>query len=137
MPSKLARLHDELLFLWAYPSTPKALQRAEARLKKFARRTKNIDPLLDPDVSGIAGTAVDMVFSFDFVRWLARCFPRQVDIDWDEAPDSDRLAAILTPLIPLLEEEVVDANVPYFDMLRERGLPWLLENVNAVQYDSL
>src|SRR6058998_784717 len=135
--SDLARLHDRLLFICAYPPTPKALQRAESLLKRFARRTKNIDPLLDPDVSGIAGTAVDMVFSFDFVRWLARRFPRQVDIDWDEAPDPDRLAAVLTPLIPLLEEAVVDANVPYFDMLRERGLSWLLENVDAVQYDSL
>jgi hypothetical protein len=78
-----------------------------------------------------------MVFSFDFVRWLARRFPRQVDIDWDEPPDPNRLAAVLTPLIPLLGEEFVEANVPYFEMLRERGLPWLLENVDAVQYDSL
>ncbi len=137
MPSDLARIHDELLFRCAYPRTPQALQRAESLLRRFARRTKDIDPLLDPDVSGIAGTAVDMVFSFDFVHWLARRFPRQVDIDWDEPPDPNRLAAVLTPLVPLLGEEVVDANVPYFEMLRGRGLPWLLENVDAVQYDSL
>jgi hypothetical protein len=136
-PSDLARIHDELLFLCAYPPTPRALRRAESLLKRFARRVKNIDPLLDPDVSGIAGTAVDMIFSFDFVRWLARRFPRQVDIDWDEPPDPDRLAAVLTPLIPLLAEEVVEAHAPYFEMLRARGLPWLLENVDAAQYDSL
>lgn len=96
-----------------------------------------MDPFLDPEISGIAGTAVDMVFSFDFVRWLARRFPRQVDIDWDQPPDPERLAAVLTRLIPLLAEEVVDANVPYFEMLRARGLPWLLENVDAAVYDSL
>jgi len=135
--SDLAEIHDGLLFLCAYPPTQQALRRAESLLKRFARRTKDIDPLLDPDVSGIAGTAVDMVFSYDFVRWLARRFPRQVDIDWDERPDPDRLAAVLTPLIPQLEEEVVDANVPYFEMLRARGLPWLLENADAAQYDSL
>jgi len=137
MPSALARVHDELLLCCAYPRTPQALRRAESLLKRFARRTKDIDPLLDPDVSGIAGTAVDMVFSFDFAGWLARRFPRQVDIDWDTPPDPDRLAAVLTPLIPLLAEEVVDANVPYFEMLRARGLPWLLENVDASAYDSL
>ncbi len=137
MPSDLARVHDALLFLCAYPPTSKALRRAESLLKRFASRTKAIDPLLDPDVSGIAGTEVDMIFSFDFVRWLAQRFPRQVDIDWEEPPDPDRLAAVLTPLIPLLAEEVVDANAPYLETLRARGLPWLLANVDAAQYDSL
>ncbi|MGZ7081285.1 MAG: hypothetical protein ACXVJT_17860, partial [Thermoanaerobaculia bacterium] len=137
MPTDLARIHDELLFLCAYPPTPKALRRAELLLRRFAKRTKNIDPLLDPDVSGIAGTEVDMVFSYDFVRWLAERFPRQVGIDWEEPPDGDRLAAVLTPLIPLLAEEVVDAHAPYFEMLRTRGLRWLLDHVTAAQYDSL
>jgi hypothetical protein len=44
--------------------------------------------------------------------------------------------AVLTPLIPLLAEEVVDAHGPYFEMLRASGLPWLLENVDAAQYES-
>lgn len=137
MTSALARDHDELLFRCAYPKTPEGLRRAESLLKRFARRMKDVDPLLDSDVSGIAGTAVNVVFSFDFVRWLAGRFPRQVDIDWDLPPDPDRLSAVLTPLIPLLAEEVVDADVPYFEMLRARGLPWLLDNVDAAAYDSL
>jgi hypothetical protein len=136
--SDVARIHDELLFLRAYPPTERALRRAESLLSRFARRMKNVDPLLDPDVSGIAGTEVDMVFSYDFVRWLSRRFPRQVDIDWEEAPDGDRLAAVLTPLIPMLAEEVVDAHAPYFETLRHcGGLPWLLDRVDALQYDSL
>lgn len=136
-PTALARIHDQLLFRCAYPRTPQELRRAESLLRRFARRTKNIDPLLDPDISGIAGTAVDMVFSFDFLRWLSGRFPRQVDIDWDQPPDSDRLATVLTPLIPLLAEEIVDANVPYVELLRARGLPWLLENAEAIAYDLL
>ena len=129
-------MHDELLFRCAYPRTPQGLRRAESLLRRFAGRTRDIDPFLDPEISGIAGTAVDMVFSFDFVRWLARRFPRQVDIDWDQPPDPERLAAVLTRLMPRLAEEVVDASVPYFEMLRARGLPWLLENVDAAAYDS-
>jgi len=135
--SSLTRAHEKLLFRCAYPRTPKELRRAESLLKRFARRTKNIDPFLGSDVSGIAGTAVNIVFSFDFVRWLADRFPRQVDIDWDLPPDPERLAAVLTPLIPGLAEELVDANVPYFELVRARGLPWLLENVDSTTYDSL
>ncbi len=140
----LARFHDALLFLCAYPPTPLILRRAESILKRFSRRVaalaraEDISPLLDPEVSGIAGTWVEMVFSYDFVRWLVRRFPRQLDIDWDEPPDPDRLAAVLMPLLPFLEEEVVDANVPYLERLRAAGgLPWLLKNVEALAYDSL
>ena len=98
---------------------------------------KHVDPLLDPDVSGIAGTEVDMIFSYDFVRWLAQRFPRQVRIDPEEPPDSDRLGAVLTHVMPMLAEEIVDAHPPYFETLLKRGLPWLLDHVTADQYDSL
>ena len=98
---------------------------------------KGVDPLLDPEVSGIAGTSVEMVFSSDFVRWLARRFPGQLEIDWDEPPDPDRLAAVLTALVPFLSEEFVDANVPYVEMAKELGLEWLLENLEPLAYDSL
>lgn len=137
MPSDLPRLHDELLFVCAYPPSRAALQRAESRLSRFAARMKNVDPLLDPDVSGIAGTEVDMIFSFDFVRWLAGRFTRQVRIDGDERPDSERLGAVLARAIPMLAEEVVDSHPQYFETLLNRGLPWLLENVTAIEYDSL
>ncbi len=134
---RLALLHDALLFLCAYPPTPGVLRLAESILKRFAGRMRDIDPLLDPEVSGIAGTWVEMVFSFDFVRWLARRFPRQVDIDWDEPPDSDRLAAVLAPRIPFLEEEVVDVHVPTLEIAQQRGLAWLLQNLEPLAYDSL
>jgi hypothetical protein len=134
---RLARLHDALLFLRAYPPTATILRRTESKLKRFSKRMKGIDPLLDPEVSGIAGTSVDMIFSYDFVRWLTRRFPGQTEIDWDEPPDPDRLAAVLTPLIPILAEEVVDANVPWLEIAKGRGLHWLLENLEPLAYDSL
>src|SRR5713226_5974935 len=137
LPPKLARLHDTLLFLCAYPPSPRVLRRAESTLKRFSRRMKGVDPLLDSEVSGIAGTSVEMVFSSDFVRWLARRFPGQLEIDWDEPPDPDRLAAVLTALVPFLSEEFVDANIPYVEMAKELGLEWLLENLEPLAYDSL
>ena len=137
MSSDLPRLHDELLFLCAYPPSADALRSAESQLSRFAGRMKGLDPLLDPEVSGIAGTEVDMIFSCDFVRWLAQRFPRQVRIDRDERPDSDRIGAVLTHVMPMLIEEVVDAHPPYFETLLKHGLPWLLDHVTADQYDSL
>lgn len=144
-PARLARLHDSLLYLCAYPPTPQILRRAESLLRRFGKRFTGLPPLLDPEVSGIAGTWVEMVFSYDFVRWLARRFPDQLDIDWDEPPDGERLAAVLMPRIPFLEEEAkVDANVPYLEWLRaagalakDGGLAWLLRNLDPLSYDSL
>jgi hypothetical protein len=157
---RLARFHDALLFLCAYPATPRILKRAESILKRFGRRvatltrTGGLDPLLDPEISGIAGTTVELVFSYDLVRWLAIHFPRQVDIDWEEQPNPERLATVLPLLVPLLEEEAsVDANVPYLTWLaaagalaKDGGLTWLMRHLEklplpahhrAALYDSL
>lgn len=43
------------------------MRRAEAALRKIRLR----DQLLDPEVSGIAGTSVDMIFSYEMARWCA------------------------------------------------------------------
>ncbi len=157
---RLARFHDALLFLCAYPATPRILKRAESILKRFGRRvailarTGGFDPLLHPEISGIAGTTVELVFSYDLVRWLAIHFPRQVDIDWEEQPNPERLATVLPLLVPLLEEEAsVDANVPYLTWLgaagalaKDGGLAWLIRHLEklplpahhrAALYDSL
>jgi hypothetical protein len=152
----LARLHDALLFLCAYPGTAQILKRAESMLKRFGGRVValaregDISPLLDPEVSGIAETWIDVVFSYDFARWLARRYPRQLDIDWDDPPAAESLASVLTQLIPFLEEQAsVDANVPYLQWLRaagargkDGGLAWLLRHMEkldqpAALYDAL
>jgi len=44
---------------------------------------------------------------------------------------------VLKPIFPLFAEEVVDAHPPYFDAILKRGLPWLLEHLSAIEYDSL
>jgi len=125
--------HDALLFRCAYPRTPDDLHRAEAALRKIRMR----DRLLDPEISGIAGTSVDMIFSYDIARWLAIRFPGTLEIDWEDPPDDDRLAAVLTPLMPELQERIVDANVPYLDYAKQRSLDWYLQNLQPVTYDLL
>ena len=144
----LARFHDALLFCCAYPPSREILRRAESILKTFKRRVdalEDVDPLLDPEVSGIAGTSVDVVFSYDFARWLHGHFAKQLEIDWEDPPDPDRLATAITPQIPSIAEEAsVDANVPFLDYLRaagalgrDNGLSWFLAHLTQPLYDSL
>ncbi|HEY8182321.1 MAG TPA: hypothetical protein VII32_08770 [Thermoanaerobaculia bacterium] len=144
----LARFHDALLFCCAYPASREIRRRAESILKHFKRRVDaldDVDPLLDPEVSGIAGTSVDIIFSYDFARWLHDHFPKQLEIDWEDPPDPDRLATAITPHIPSIAEEAsVDANVPFLDYLRaagalgrDNGLSWLLTHLTQPLYDSL
>ncbi len=122
----LARFHDQLLFLCAYPQSSQVRARAESLLKGFGRRVARLDDpsaLLDPEVSGIAGTSVDLIFTYDFIRWLNDKVPGVLAIDWvDDGPDRERLAAVLLPLLPMFEEEAsVDANVPAEEWLRAAG----------------
>ncbi len=140
----LARYHDTLLFLCAYPATPQIRQHAERALKGFVKRVaalgEDIDPLLDPEVSGIAGTSVDLIFSYDFVRWLAKRFPGRLAIDWDDDANPESRATVFTRLVPFLAEEAsVDANTPYGQWLEAAGIgiDQLLARLDAPSYDGL
>lgn len=148
---QLARFHDALLFLCAFPPSPRILKRAESILQRFSERFRGA-PMLDPEVSGIAGTTNETRFSYAMARWLASRFPRQVAIDWDAdaEPDAERLEPLLPQLIPFLaEESSVDANVSYVEWLKaahvlgkDGGLTWLLRKLEpfdqrAALFDSL
>jgi hypothetical protein len=137
----LIRFHEILLFLRAYPQSARLVQLSEDLLAAFAQRIKllreadaDLSPLDDPEVSGIAGTAVTDTFTYNIVRWLLRRHPTQVSFDWDWFDDENRLAATWPRFIPLLEEDAaVEANVPYRQWLhaargrKRRELPWLVE----------
>ena len=114
--------HDALLFRCAYPRSPRELRDAEAALEKIRMREE----------------FPDSVFSWEIARWLTQRFPGTAAIDWDDPrPDDDRLAAVLTPLIPELRERIVDANVPYLDYAKAKSLEWYVENLPPVTYDLL
>lgn len=136
----LIRFHEILLFLSAYPQSARLRQLAEAQLRSFDKRIeplrdKEIDlsALDDPEVSGVAGTAVVDTFTYYIVRWLLEKHPSQIGFDWDWFDDSNRLAETWPRFMPLLDEDgFVEANVPYPEWLRAakgraRELPWLLQ----------
>jgi hypothetical protein len=146
----LIRLHETLLFLRAYPLSEKVAALADEILFGFAERvgqTKacSTDPFEEPEVSGIAGTSLTAVFSYEVAQRLAALHPHCVEIGWDRYDEQDRLGPVVRKLIPMLNEDwPVEAHVPFQQWIsaahprRQSDLQWLLENVHdADSYDSL
>ncbi|MFN2385929.1 MAG: hypothetical protein ABR576_06540 [Thermoanaerobaculia bacterium] len=154
----LIRYHEALIFLRAYPPDPGTVRAADSELLRFAERVRvleelgvSLEPFDDPEVSGVAGTAITTDYSFDVARWLKRRYPRHVRAHWDDFDATDRLRALWPRFLPLLEEEALeDANVPYREWLAAAGvedeLAWLLRRVEelreadrekAERYDAL
>jgi hypothetical protein len=141
----LIRFHEILLFLSAYPQSAHIRQLAESQLRSFPNRVEalraaevDLSALDNPEVSGIAGTAIIDTFTYYIVRWLLKVHPSQVAFDWDWFDDSNRLSETWPRFMPLLDEDaLVEANVPYQEWLRAargrtRELPWLLERFESL-----
>ncbi len=140
----LVELHERLLFLRAYPETPKLLQQVDGTLGMIPRRVSqlaeadtDLSPMDEPEVSGVAGTSVTSNFSYAIVRWLVSKYPRQLSIDWDWFEEEDRFGVVMPRFLPLLEEDaMVEAHVPYREWLRaaagkKNEVAWLVERFEA------
>jgi hypothetical protein len=144
--ASLIRFHEALLFYRAYPPNPEVLQVADELLqlipKKIAQlRRAGVDltPFEEPEVSGIARTALSAQFTYDITRWLAEHHPADVEIDWD-GYDAALLGPLLSRLHPFANEDLlVEANIPYMDWFgaAKRGsgsdLRWLLSQIDDAE----
>src|SRR5436190_11582136 len=139
-PADLIRLHETLLFLRAYPRSRRVAQLADEILFSFAHRLVGVDPdpFEAPEVSGIAGTALTAVFSYEVAARLAALHPRDVEIGWDRYDEIDKLGPVLSRILPMLKEDwPVEAHVPFRQWIaaaRRRepsDLLWLLQNIGA------
>src|ERR1700688_2385862 len=107
----LIRFHEALLFFRAYPSNARIMRLTDRLLASFPHRIAplrrsgaDLEPLEEPEVSGIAGTGLSAVFTYDIARWLARHRPDSVDIDWDGS-DPTLLGPLLARLHPFYAED--------------------------------
>jgi hypothetical protein len=146
----LIRFHEALLFFRAYPSNARILRLTDRLLASFPeriallRRTRaDLEAFEQPDVSGISGTGLSAVFTYDMARWLARHHSDSVDIDWDGS-DPALLGPLLSRLHPnFAEDALVEANIPFLDWFRAakgkvRGsdLRWLISRLERVPLPS-
>jgi hypothetical protein len=146
-PADLIRLHETVLFLRAFPQSPGVARLADEVLLSFAERMRGIDPerFDDPEVSGIAGTAVSTNFSYEFAASLAARHSRSIAIDWENFPRPDRLGSVLGRLIPMAYEDyAVEPHVDWRAWLdkeaeggRSNTAEWLIERVDGDTYDLL
>ncbi len=139
--ASLIRFHEILLFMRAYPHNPSIARKAEDALASFHKRveqlrasgTEDFSALIEPEVSGIAGTAFSAIWSYEIVRHLAAHHPSQVEIDWDGYKDEPLLIPILKKLLPLFEDAAyAEYPVRYLAWIRaakarnERDIAWLM-----------
>lgn len=117
----LIRFHEALLFLRAFPHSPRVLRKTENLLDGFHKKVdvlrqsgadmSDFDPL---EVAGIAGTSMEDTLSFDVARWLTRHAPRQVEIAWDNYDPGRELGTTGPRFMPLLEDDsYVEADTPW------------------------
>jgi len=143
----LIRVHEALLFFRAYPSNARILRLTEHLLASFPHRIAllrrsgaDLEPFEQPDVSGISGTGLSAVFTYDMARWLAHHHPDSFDIDW-EGSDESLLGPLLARLHPFYAEDaLVEANIPFLDWFRAAkgkakgsDLRWLMSRLEKVQ----
>ncbi|HYB42787.1 MAG TPA: hypothetical protein VEL75_13505, partial [Candidatus Methylomirabilis sp.] len=103
----LLALHEVLCFLQAYPDDAHVLASVDGALAGFPARVKRLRGptarrLLD---SGVAGTSLDYPFGLPMARWLARRFPREVEIVWTKFEEEERLQESLTVLLEPTEHD--------------------------------
>src|SRR5579862_9381208 len=144
--TSLIRFHEALLFFRAYPPDDEVLRLADELLgtipKKIAQlRSAGADltPLEEPDVSGIAATALSAQFTYEMTRWLAENHRGCVKVDWDDY-DPALLGPLLRRLHPFANEDLlVEANIPYMDWFRAAKprtgseLLWLLSQIDSAE----
>jgi hypothetical protein len=119
--ASLVRVHDVLLFLRAFPHSPRVARMAEQCLGTIAPEVARLRALgADMEVfdseefSGVTGTVISDSFTYEVAQWLARRDPHGVTAKWDVDEQSRRLGAALPRFLPLLEDDsLVEADVPY------------------------
>jgi hypothetical protein len=145
-PAEVIRCHETLLFLRAYPPSRRAARLADQLLFHFADRIARLpsagvdtEAYEAPQVSGIAGTTLGAVFSYEVACSLAARHPRHIDIGWDRCDEIEKLGPVLARILPLLAEDwPVEAHTPFRDWIaaarprRTTDLAWLLQQLAAL-----
>ena len=115
-PRALLAYHEALCFLRAYPDDAAVAAAAGRALAGFEARIARLPAATRPRLrdTGIAGTDLDYPFGLLMARWLARRFPRDVDVAWRGFEGGERVEEVLSLLVTPSESEA----------FTEGGLGW-------------
>ncbi len=102
-PAQVLRFHEHLCFLRAYPDNARLHARVVRLLNNFSARADLKRQRVALADTGIAGTTVHYRFFWPTARWLAARWPGQLEIDWENVDEPERLSAALPIVVTPLE----------------------------------
>ena len=141
--SQVARLHEVLCFMQAWPDDEVIRSAVDAMLDQFSDRRdlkRHAEELAN---SGIAGTPISFRFYASTARWLVDRWPGHLQIDWDEVENGEALAPYLNLLASYSETPALDATeLPlrqWIDRLKgpeETDAAFVIRRLSAVLSDE-
>ncbi|HEX5131933.1 MAG TPA: hypothetical protein VFX92_05540 [Candidatus Krumholzibacteria bacterium] len=99
--------HEVLSFLHAYPDNARVHARAEATLKRFARRSDLRRFAAKLTDTGIEGTPTGYSFYWSTARWLEKRWGGNLSISWNGL-NEEKLWGVLYALLPFTETLALD-----------------------------
>jgi hypothetical protein len=139
--SEVAQLHEDLLFICAFPGSPALRRLARAGLRSIAARMRALSRAERAlaDDSGMAGSTTRHVFPFPVARWLAHEAMEDAEIDWRNFEDPALLDGVVGALLTGAEREAFDSGEygtrEFIALARptdaDSDLEWLMEGAKA------
>jgi hypothetical protein len=90
-PSQVQRYHELVCFARAWPDSPRVLRLSRRIANNFDRRPDLWRFRKRLEGTGIAGTDIAFTFYLPTAKWLAKHYPQQLDMDWANFEEHDRL----------------------------------------------
>ncbi len=154
--SQLADLHNQLLFVRAFPDDHDVLEAACRGLAQFAGRMRRLTRVTHAQLadSGVAGSVSRHTFEAPIARWLSERFPGDAEIDWAAVTDRESLEVLFTLVAQRAEHDALESPaIGIRDWLRSAhagtagtNLAWLMRQLTryrtaqplcAALYDQL
>ena len=139
----VARLHEALCFMRAYPDNAAVLAQVQAMLAGFSERADLRTHRAALADSGIAGTPIHYRFFAGQAQWLAQHWPDKLRLDRDDTDAETRIAHALPPLLTRAEAHaLIELKLPGYaalDRLRgsdETDAVFLLRRMAAMPGDG-
>jgi hypothetical protein len=139
--TEVAQLHEDLLFLCAFPATAAIRRLARTSLHAIEGRVRTLPRAQRAlaDDSGIAGSTTRHVYPYPIARWIAHEAQDDAEIDWRNVDDPGLLDGMVGALLASSEREAFDSGEfdtrEFIEMARpedaDSDLLWLMEGAAA------
>lgn len=108
-PTQVQRYHELVCFARAWPDSPRVLRLSRRVTKNFDRRQDLQRFRKRLKDTGIAGTDIAFSFYLPTAKWLAKHWPQNLDMDWENLDDYDRLDELLKHMALFAEQQGLDS----------------------------